>query len=136
MTKKRMIMNIFSAIIDSIANFIKQNPLTFTILVMLAVFAPSLFGSILIGLLIFGVIIMAVPLFMFFKLWRMSRKVEKDSQSQNFGRGYYSRQTYTNTNRQQRKDEGEVKVYTTRQQQEKRVSEDVGDYVDFEEVKK
>ena len=131
-----MIMNIFSAIIDSIANFIKQNPLTFTILVMLAVFAPSLFGSILIGLLIFGVIIMAVPLFMFFKLWRMSRKVEKDSQSQNFGRGYYSRQTYTNTNRQQRKDEGEVKVYTTRQQQEKRVSEDVGDYVDFEEVKK
>ena len=129
-------MNIFSAIIDSIANFIKQNPLTFTIPVMLAVFAPSLFGSILIGLLIFGVIIMAVPLFMFFKLWRMSRKVEKDSQSQNFGRGYYSRQTYTNTNRQQRKDEGEVKVYTTRQQQEKRVSEDVGDYVDFEEVKK
>ncbi|MBR6815177.1 MAG: DUF4834 family protein [Alistipes sp.] len=129
-------MNIFSAIIDSIANFIKQNPLTFTILVMLAVFAPSLFGSILIGLLIFGVIIMAVPLFMFFKLWRMSRKVEKDSQSQNFGRGYYSRQTYTNTNRQQRKDEGEVKVYSTGQQQEKRVSEDVGDYVDFEEVKK
>lgn len=129
-------MNIFSAIIDSIANFIKQNPLTFTILVMLAVFAPSLFGSILIGLLIFGVIIMAVPLFMFFKLWRMSRNVEKDSQSQNFGRGYYSRQTYTNTNHQQRKDEGEVKVYTTRQQQEKRVSEDVGDYVDFEEVKK
>lgn len=129
-------MNIFSAIIDSIANFIKQNPLTFTILVMLAVFAPSLFGSILIGLLIFGVIIMAVPLFMFFKLWRMSRKVEKDSQSQNFGGGYYSRQTYTNTNRQQRKDEGEVKVYSTGQQQEKRVSEDVGDYVDFEEVKK
>ena len=129
-------MNIFTAIIDSIANFIKQNPLTFTILVMLAVFAPSLFGSILIGLLIFGVIIMAVPLFMFFKLWRMSRKVEKDSQSQNFGRGYYSRQTYTNTNRQQRKDEGEVKVYSTGQQQEKRVSEDVGDYVDFEEVKK
>lgn len=129
-------MNIFSAIIDSIANFIKQNPLTVTILVMLAVFAPSLFGSILIGLLIFGVIIMAVPLFMFFKLWRMSRKVEKDSQSQNFGRGYYSRQTYTNTNNQQRKDEGEVKVYSTGQQQEKRVSEDVGDYVDFEEVKK
>lgn len=103
---------------------------------MLAVFAPSLFGSILIGLLIFGVIIMAVPLFMFFKLWRMSRKVEKDSQSQNFGRGFYTRQTYTNTQSQQRKDEGEVKVYSTGQQQEKRISEDVGDYVDFEEVKK
>ncbi|MBQ5786253.1 MAG: hypothetical protein IIW00_07250, partial [Alistipes sp.] len=93
-------MNIFSAIIDSIANFIKQNPLTVMFLVMLAVFAPSLFGSILIGLLIFGVIIMAVPLFMFFKLWRMSRKVEKDSQSQNFGRGFYTRQTYTNTQSQ------------------------------------
>ena len=129
-------MNIFSAIIDSIANFIKQNPLTVMFLVMLAVFAPSLFGSILIGLLIFGVIIMAVPLFMFFKLWRMSRKVEKDSQSQNFGRGFYTRQTYTNTQNQQRKDEGEVKVYSTGQQQEKRISEDVGDYVDFEEVKK
>lgn len=129
-------MNIFSAIIDSIANFIKQNPLTVMFLVMLAVFAPSLFGSILIGLLIFGVIIMAVPLFMFFKLMRMSRKAEKESRQQNFGRGFYTRQTYTNTQSQQRKDEGEVKVYSTGQQQEKRISEDVGDYVDFEEVKK
>ncbi len=129
-------MNIFSAIIDSIANFIKQNPLTVTLLVMLAVFAPSLFGSIMIGLLIFGVIIMAVPLFMFFKLYRMSRKMEKENKSQNFGRGFYSGQTYSTNQQQQRKDEGEVKVYSTGQQQEKRVSEDVGDYVDFEEVKK
>lgn len=125
-------MNIFSAIIDAIVAFIRNNPLTVTFIVMLAVFAPSLFGSILIGLLIFGVIIMAVPLFMFFKLYRMSRKVEKQAKSQS-QQGYYTRQEYRSS--QSRNDEGEVKVYTTSQQQEKRVSEDVGDYVDFEEVK-
>ena len=126
-------MNIFSAIIESILAFIRNNPLTVLFFVMLAVFAPSLFGSLLVGLLIFGAIIMAVPLFMFFKLYRMSRKMEREAKSQQHTR-YYTHQEYSSA--QKPKDEGEVKVYTTSQQQQKRVSEDVGDYVDFEEVKK
>ena len=127
-------MNIFSAIIESILAFIRNNPLTVLFFVMLAVFAPSLFGSLLIGLLIFGAIVMAVPLFMFFKLMRMSRKMEKEAKSQRQQRtNYYTRQNYGS---QQPKDEGDVKVYTTSTQQQKRVSEDVGDYIDFKEVKK
>ena len=130
-------MNIFSAIIESILSFIRNNPLTVLFFVMLAVFAPSLFGSLLIGLLIFGIIIMAVPLFMFFKLYRMSRKVEQQAKSQQQQRThYYTRQEYSSAQQQHTKDDGEVKVYTTSSQQQKRVSEDVGDYIDFKEVKK
>lgn len=128
-------MNIFSAIIESILAFIRNNPLTVMFFVMLAVFAPSLFGSLLVGLLIFGAIVMAVPLFMFFKLFRMSRKMEKQAKSQQQRTNYYTRQEYNST-KQQPKDDDKVKVYTTNSQPQKRVSEDVGDYIDFKEVKK
>ena len=128
-------MNIFSAIIESILAFIRNNPLTVMFFVMLAVFAPSLFGSLLVGLLIFGAIVMAVPLFMFFKLFRMSRKMEKQAKSQQQRTNYYTRQEYNST-KQQPKDDDKVKVYTTNSQLQKRVSEDVGDYIDFKEVKK
>lgn len=45
-------MNIFSALIDAMASFVKNNPLTVVVIVMLAVFVPSLFGALLIGALI------------------------------------------------------------------------------------
>ena len=44
-------MNILSAILDAMISFIRNNPLTVVIIVMLAVFVPSLFGAVLIGLL-------------------------------------------------------------------------------------
>ena len=46
-------MNIFSAIIDAMISFVRNNPLTVVIIVMLAVFVPSLFGAVLIGALVF-----------------------------------------------------------------------------------
>ena len=55
-------MNIISAIIDSILGFIHRNPLTTIVLVMLLVFAPSVFGAIFIGILALALIILAVPL--------------------------------------------------------------------------
>ena len=42
---------------------------------------------------------------------------------------------YNNTQQQhQQQDTGNVKVYTTNEQPRKRINDDVGDYVDFEEV--
>jgi len=131
-------------ILDSILSFIKNNPLTVTILVMLAVFAPSLFGAALIGLLIAVLLLLIVPLFL---LWRMMRKADRigDQTSSRRGfRGFYTNfdgnpgnsQGYgTNARSRQNPNEGEVKVYTTSEQPHKRVSDSVGDYVEFEEVK-
>lgn len=126
-------MNIFSTIIDAIASFVRNNPLTVVILVMLAVFVPSLFGAMLIGLVVFLLLIVAWPVIMLLRLRREARRMQQDASSRNFDRGYYTRREYT-SRRTSNPDEGEVKVYAT-SIPEKRVKSDVGDYVDFEEVK-
>ena len=38
-------MNIFSDLLDAMASFVRNNPLTVVVIVMLAVFVPSLFGA-------------------------------------------------------------------------------------------
>ena len=123
-------MNFLFAIIDSIVEWIKRNPLTCILLVMIAVFAPGLFGAIFIGIGIVVLLLLAIPIIGIFKLRRMSRKIEDDTrQQQGFGGGFAG-QNRTRTN-----NEGEVKVYTTEEATEKRVNDKVGEYVDFEEVK-
>lgn len=126
-------MNIFSAIIDAMLSFIRNNPLTVVIIVMLAVFVPSLFGAMLIGLLIVLLLLVAWPVFMLLRLRREARRMEKEASGRDFSGGYYTRREYRRTTPRD-SDEGEVTVYTT-SVREKRVKSDVGDYVDFEEVK-
>lgn len=123
-------MDFLFAIIDSIVEWIRRNPLTCILLVMIAVFAPSLFGAIFIGIAIVALLLLALPVFGLLKLRRMSKKMEQETHQQGFGGQGFGNQSRTrNTN------EGEVKVYTTEEATEKRVSDDVGEYVDFEEVK-
>lgn len=123
-------MDFLFAIIDSIVEWIKRNPLTCILLVMIAVFAPGLFGAIFIGIGIVVLLLLAIPIIGIFKLRRMSRKIEDEArQQQGFGGGFAG-QNRTRTN-----NEGEVKVYTTEEATEKRVNDKVGEYVDFEEVK-
>lgn len=126
-------MNIFSAIIDAMISFVRNNPLTVVIIIMLAVFVPSLFGAVLIGLLVFLLLLAAWPVVMLLRLRREARRMEQDA-SRDFGRGYYTRREQTRSGNRRTNGEGEVKVYTT-SVREKRVKSDVGDYVDFEEVK-
>lgn len=123
-------MNIFSAIIDSIVGFVNRNPLTTIVLVMLMVFAPSVFGAIFIGILVLLLVLLAVPMFLLFRLRRASRQMENEARRSS--QRSYSEQFYT---RQQTKSEGDVKVHPTTQQPPKRVNDNVGDYVEFEEVK-
>ncbi len=47
--------------------------------------------------------------------------------------GGHQRAQYSDAKQQK---EGDVKIFTTSESSEKRVSKDVGDYVDFEEIKK
>ena len=123
-------MNIFSAIIDSIVGFVQRNPLTTIILIMLMVFAPSALGAIVIGVGIALLVLLLIPLFMLYRLRRAGRKFEEQMREQARQGGFYN-----NTQQQhQQQDTGNVKVYTTNEQPRKRINDDVGDYVDFEEV--
>lgn len=129
-------MNILSAILDAMISFIRNNPLTVVIIVMLAVFVPSLFGAVLIGLLVVLLLIVAWPVAMLLRLRREARRMERDGSARDFGREYTSgsRREYTSgSRRNSNPDEGEVKIYAT-SVREKRVRSDVGDYVEFEEI--
>ena len=119
--------------IDSIINYIQRNPLTTIIIVMLIVFAPSAFGALLVGVAVVLFLLLAIPIYMLYRVRRMSRKMEDQTRGQSQQRGFYGR---TNTQSDYgRSAEGEVRVHTTSEQPQKRVNENVGDYVDFEEVK-
>lgn len=126
-------MNFLSAIIDSFLGFVSRNPLTTIIIVMLLVFAPSFFGALLIGVVVLALILLAIPLFMLFRLRRASRNFQE--QTRHESQQSYSQREYTQQGYSQSKSEGDVKVHATTQQPQKRVNDNVGDYVEFEEVK-
>ncbi|MBE6205072.1 MAG: DUF4834 family protein [Rikenellaceae bacterium] len=120
--------------IDSIINFIQRNPLTTIIIVMLLVFAPSTFGVLLGVIAIVLLLLMAIPLYLLYRVRRASRKIEDEARQSGAGGYTYSQRSYDYT-RRGASQEGDVKVYSTTEQPPKRVSDSVGDYVDFEEVK-
>ena len=126
-------MNFLSAIIDSFLGFVSRNPLTTIIIVMLLVFAPSFFGALLIGVVVLVLILLAIPLFMLFRLRRASRNFQE--QARHESQQSYSQREYTQQGYSQPKSEGDVKVHATTQQPQKRVNDNVGDYVEFEEGK-
>ena len=118
-------MNILSAILDAMISFIRNNPLTVVIIVMLAV---------LIGRLVVLLLIVAWPVAMLLRLRREARRMERNGSARDFGREYRTRREYTSgSRRNSNPDEGEVKIYAT-SVREKRVRSDVGDYVEFEEI--
>ena len=128
-------MNFLSLLIDSIIDFVRRNPLTTTIIIMLMVFAPSAFGVLFVSIMVVLLLLLAIPIFLLFRLRRASRHIEEEARrasQQARGQQFYGGQTY---NQQSTKQEGEVKVHSTTQQPPKRVNDNVGDYVDFEEVK-
>ena len=135
-------MNFILAIIDSLVRFVQRNPLTMLVIVILALGAPALLKGIALVILYFfmGLILLIVVLMLAFR-WRIY-KVRKQMEEQ-FGEGFGQRSgpegfsgfgsPFAEQQRKQR--EGEVKVHKTPGTPEKRVSKDVGDYVDFEEEK-
>ena len=117
--------------IDSIINYIQRNPLTTIIIVMLIVFAPSAFGALLVGVGVVLLLLLAIPIYMLYRVRRMSRKMEDQVREQSRQGGAYSRPNAGYG----REHEGAVRVHATSEHKQKRVNENVGDYVDFEEVK-
>ena len=126
-------MNFLSAIIDSFLGFVSRNPLTTIIIVMLLVFAPSVFGVLFIGVIVLLLLTLAIPAFLLFRLRRASRNFQERTRHES--QQSYSRRKYNQQGYSQPKSEGDVKVHATTQQPQKRVNDNVGDYVEFEEVK-
>ena len=133
-------MNFLTAIINALVGFVQRNPLTTLLIVILALGAPALLKGIALFILYFlmGLVILVVVLMLAFR-WRIY-KVRKQMEQQ-FGEGFDPRNfggqgfgsPFAGEPRKGR--EGEVKVRKTSGAPEKRVSKDVGDYVEFEETK-
>ena len=133
-------MNFFLSIIDSLVSFVQRNPLTTLVILFLALCAPALLKGIAIVILyiVMGLILLVVGLMLLFR-WRIY-KMRKQMEEQ-FGReGFDPRQggfgsPFTHEEPRRGGREGEVRVHRTSDAPEKRVSSDVGDYIDFEEEK-
>lgn len=134
-------MKYLMAVIDALVGFVQRNPLTVLVILILALGAPALLKGIALFILYFimGFVLLLIAGVLFFR-WRIyrMRKEMEERFGEGFGaaaggfdpRGFGSRQRPPKQGR-----EGEVKVYRTADAPEKRVSEKVGDYVDFEETR-
>lgn len=133
-------MNFLTAIIDALVGFVRRNPLTVLIILILAIGAPALLRGVALFFLYFimGIIVLGLVLLVLFR-WRIN-KVRRQMEEQ-FGEGFDPRNfggqqagsPFGGDARKPR--EGEVKVRKTAEAPEKRVSRNVGDYVEFEETK-
>lgn len=129
-------MNGFSNNRPSIFSFIQRNLLTIIILVLLIVFAPGVFKFIAVVLLIGMLILISIPLLLAWRVRRMARRMEEQMRQ---GQGGFYGGFYTHAGDQEHRtgrsrSEGDVKVHVGGAL-DKKVSDQVGDYVDFEEIK-
>lgn len=119
-------MNIIKIFFANLIAGIRRNPLTFVMLVLLIMAAPWLSGIIA---LIFIGMLFVVLVSWFSIVWRIrdtQRRMDRDfSNARQNRRHNYSRSSTK---------EGDVTVVKT-EQSRKRVNDDVGEYVDFKEVK-
>ncbi|MEG0807332.1 MAG: DUF4834 family protein [Alistipes sp.] len=124
-------MRFVLAIIDALIRFVQRNPLTVLILVILAVGAPSLLKGIAVFILYFllGLIVLVVGAMLLFRWKIASMRRQMDDQFDANAQG-----TPFGGERSDER-EGDVKIYTTSETPDKKVSKDVGDYVEFEETK-
>lgn len=134
-------MGIVTAFIDALAGFVRRNPLTVLLIVVLAVGTPALLRGIALFILYFivGLLFLGITLLLLFR-WRLHRAQRE--MERHFGEGFGTQGGFgaqdsgTSPRREARSGaEGEVRVHKTSASPEKRVAEDVGDYVDFEETK-
>lgn len=137
-------MNFLYQLIDNLVGFVRRNPLTVLFVVVLALTAPALLRGLatlilylVLGFVLFIVILLAMMRWRIYKVQQQVRQQFNEQQRSGsythfsgFGRtsGSRSQQTRNTT-------EGEIKIRQTGQAPEKRISEDVGDYVEFEETK-
>lgn len=126
-------MNFLTKLWNSIVEGFKNTPLFVFIILAILVTAPSLLGYMLYAIL--GLIILGVAAFGILA-WRMQR-VQREVMDQFRKQGEKSgHQQYSyRSSRRKAQNEGDVSIHATTAMPEKRISDDVGEYVDFKEEK-
>ncbi|HIW64723.1 MAG TPA: DUF4834 family protein [Candidatus Alistipes intestinipullorum] len=132
-------MRFLLAIIDSLVSFVQRNPLTVLVILILAIGAPAVLkGVALFILYLFMGLLVLILVGLLLLRWHMN-KIRRQMEEQ-FGAGerpqdgpWRGRNASAGPTSGR---EGEVRVHRTSEAPEKRVSKDVGDYIDFEEEKR
>ncbi len=126
-------VNFMTELLNSIVKFFKQIPLFVYLLIAIAIAAPSLLGFMFYAVL--GVVILVIFAFAIFA-WRLQR-VQREMQEQfrKAGEQAGHQQYNYRSSRHKRGNEGDVSIHATPSMPEKKVSDDVGEYVDFKEEK-
>ena len=125
-------MNFLTKLWNSIVEGFKNTPLFVFIILAILITAPSLLGYMLYAIL--GLVILGVAAFGILA-WRM-RRAQREVMDQFRRQGEKSgHQHYSYRSRRQTTNEGDVSIHATQAMPEKRISDDVGEYVDFKEEK-
>lgn len=146
-------MNFLTALLDAAVGFVRRNPLTCLLILLLAVAAPAVLRGIAVFILYFvlGLIVLTIVVSFLFRwrIRRLQRQMEEQFGAQSdpetegpFGRrnsfggsAFGGGNPFGGRRREGASREGEVKVHKTAATPEKRVADHVGDYVEFEETK-
>lgn len=127
-------MNNFSNNKEAILALIQRNLLTIIILIMLVIFAPGFFRVLAIIILAGLLFMLSIPLIIAWRVRRLTRRMEEQMRQGGFQGDFGSRRSGFGSAAGGSRREGDVKIRVDGTR-DKRVSDDVGDYVDFEEIK-
>lgn len=132
-------MNFLNTIVDTLIGFVRRNPILVTVIVILAITAPTFLREVatLILYILLGFIILIVILMLMlrWRIYKVQQQVREQFGKQQAQGAYNPFGRQQHNNQQQKPQEGEVKVHTTTATPEKKIADNVGDYVDFEETK-
>ena len=116
-------MNLILAIIDAFLGFVRRNPIFCLVILILAIGAPSLLAGIasvvLYIILAVVVLMVVVSLVLRWKIAKLADNLDRQSDENDGGR----------------RREGDVQIHMNADAAGKRISDEVGDYVEFEEEK-
>lgn len=120
-------MNLLTMIIDAVFSFIRRNPIFCLVVLILAIGAPSLLAGIASFVLyaIVALVVLMIILSLVFR-WRIAKLADNIDREQRRQRSEYPDGS---------RNEGDVRIHMNSDTAEKRINDDVGDYVDFEEEK-
>lgn len=135
-------MNKLKLIFYALAAFVERNPIFCTLLLVCAIAAPWLLKSVFTVILYIILVLLILGLVMFGSMaWRlrsmrnqMRDRFGADTGSAGAQGGHRGGAWGGFSRSRSNSGEGEVRVHGTGRARQKRVSDNVGDYVDFEEV--
>ncbi len=126
-------MNFLTTLLNSIAETFRRAPWFWIMTIIIAIAAPSLFGYLLYAIL---ALVLLFLLSMAIFAWRL-RRVERNlhEQFRKAGEQAGHQQYNYRSSRRKAANEGDVSIHATPAMPEKRINDDVGEYVDFKEEK-